>query len=325
MSSPPQSIVFLSFNDWCGTAFKFHEAVKPHVESSHHIVYHNVTLDYGREICIACDGTRLAQRWVDEADYLVFVGDDPIDLTWKWPQSDAVINIPAKTPKALVTIGSYFRRCNDAAISSPLCDQARIMRHTDARFVITPDLNYDWFKASYVPLPYAARETPYAWRHPLSTETFRVSHSPTVRAKKGTETVVAAVNRLRRDGVNIELDIIENTPYRECVERKRHSHLFVEDLRTGFWGYSAIEAAAFGVPVVTNVNKELLGEYPMKFPFMHCDEDADRLAAIIYDFINHATSTRALQIDELSRRTKKFAEAIHDYSVIGPKLLSLLI
>lgn len=90
---------------------------------------------------------------------------------------------------------------------------------------------------------------------PGAREDFTVVHAPTNRDVKSTAVVVQAVKSLRAQGVC--LDLIEDTPYHECLERKRRGYVLVDQFELGY-GCNAIEAWALGLVVVADARLEIL-------------------------------------------------------------------
>ena len=90
-------------------------------------------------------------------------------------------------------------------------------------------------------------------RNHHGTDTFRIAHAPTSRKVKDTDTLIAAVKRLRAEGHDVELDIIEGRPWAECLERKAQADLYVDQLLLGY-GCNAIEAWGMGIPVIAGVD-----------------------------------------------------------------------
>lgn len=81
----------------------------------------------------------------------------------------------------------------------------------------------------------------------------RIAHAPTNRVVKGTDILIAAVDRLRRDGVAVELDVIERVANAECLRRKGMADLYVDQLLLGY-GCNAVEAWGMGLPVIAGVD-----------------------------------------------------------------------
>src|SRR5438874_5006420 len=93
--------------------------------------------------------------------------------------------------------------------------------------------------AAIEPAPPADRERPI------------VVHAPSSRARKGTEHVIAACERL-----GVELDLVEGLDHREAFERYRNADVVDDQLNAGWYGVFAIEAMALGKPVVTFLHDE---------------------------------------------------------------------
>lgn len=78
-----------------------------------------------------------------------------------------------------------------------------------------------------------------------------VAHTPNHRVIKGTEYIVAAVERLRSEGYQIEFHLLErlkNTEVRKILER---TDILIELLVSGY-GLSGIEGMALAKPVISN-------------------------------------------------------------------------
>lgn len=82
----------------------------------------------------------------------------------------------------------------------------------------------------------------------------RVTHSPTIRAKKGTDEILAALERCTAAG-SVELDLIENIPPADVPARRRVAHVHVDQLQpdVGGFGQSAIEAMGAGCAVLADM------------------------------------------------------------------------
>src|SRR6476469_1456955 len=80
-----------------------------------------------------------------------------------------------------------------------------------------------------------------------------VVHAPSNRQKKGTEQVVAALERLP-----VELDIVEGVPHEEARARYARADIVVDQLNAGWHGVFALEAMALGKPVVTYLKPDVV-------------------------------------------------------------------
>jgi glycosyltransferase involved in cell wall biosynthesis len=79
----------------------------------------------------------------------------------------------------------------------------------------------------------------------------RVAHAALSRRRKGTELVVAACEEL-----GLELDVIENVRHDEVGPRLARADIVVDQLNSGWYGLFAIEAMAYGKPVVGYIHDE---------------------------------------------------------------------
>lgn len=299
-------ITYLSFNDWCDVAWNYCQAYKK-FGSATHIVYHDVQTKHHRQYCVAKGNHLEIQNTINKSKLLHFVGDEPITIPWKWPKSSPSFSIPT-VPKVLTVIGSYFRRCNISSISYPIYSEREIMKYTYDRTVASPDLEYDWFKCRYIPVAYDTTNTQISWK--AHTNKIIVGHSPTVRSKKGTDIIL---NTLSNDS-RFELDVIENVTWQECMARKSRCHIFIEDLVSGIWGCSAIEAMACGIPTVSYLNRDFIKKYQHlhDVPIVACEPNKDSLMEAIDVAIANS--------DELSIKSRLFVEKVHSYEVVGQQL-----
>lgn len=116
-------------------------------------------------------------------------------------------------------------------------------------WAIAPD------RTEWLPQCYEAEEMmSYRDPHP-DNGILRVAHAPTQRTIKSTDALVAAVKKLRRLGLEIELDIIEGVSNIECLRRKGKADVFVDQVILGY-GCNAVEAWGMGIPVIAGVDPE---------------------------------------------------------------------
>jgi hypothetical protein len=85
----------------------------------------------------------------------------------------------------------------------------------------------------------------------------RIVHAPNHRGVKGSEFVVAAVEQLRHEGLNVELVLLEGTQNTE-VRRilNEDTDILVEQLILTGHGMNALEGLASGLPVISNLEDE---------------------------------------------------------------------
>jgi glycosyltransferase involved in cell wall biosynthesis len=124
----------------------------------------------------------------------------------------------------------------------------------------------------------------------------RIVHAPRNRAVKGTELLLAAVERARRS-VDFSLDLIEGLTHGEALRRKRAGNLLVDQVgdhgATGY-GMNSLEAMAMGIPCLTSMTPSL-AEFLEPHPFLLETPETleDRLVALARDPGSLAERARA--------------------------------
>ncbi len=192
-----------------------------------------------------------------------------------------------------------FNCCTDCPLPGRycVCDEKtaalnfeRIRRAATALFSMgdmieyTPGSRNDLF---FWPLDLQAdKGRKFAPRYPdaVSTAPVRIIHAPNHRHFKGTRHLLEAVERIRQDGIKLDLQLVENVPNSEALEIYRSADLIFDQCLIGFHGYFAIEAMAMGKPVIAYIRKPqqyLL--WPEECPLINAP--ADRLETVLRELI----------------------------------------
>lgn len=83
-----------------------------------------------------------------------------------------------------------------------------------------------------------------------------VIHTPNHRGFKGTEFLIAAVDELRREGLQVELVLLERQPNAAVREAMRHADILAEQFIASIYALSGVEGMASGLPVLVNLESE---------------------------------------------------------------------
>jgi glycosyltransferase involved in cell wall biosynthesis len=89
-----------------------------------------------------------------------------------------------------------------------------------------------------------------------------VVHSPNHRHYKGTRYLLEAVETLQREGLPIELILVEKMPNEEAREVYRRSDLIADQFLIGAYALLAIEGMALGKPVLCYLNRRFEPFHP---------------------------------------------------------------
>lgn len=144
----------------------------------------------------------------------------------------------------------------------------------------------------------------------------KVAHAPTSRKIKGTAAFLTAVERLRAEGHEIELDLIEKVSWAECLRRKASADIYYDQAQLGY-GNNAIECWGMGIPVIAGANEATLAEMRRRFsnelPFYQTTE------ATIYDALKALLLSADLRA-EYAERGLHHVRTFHDQKVVVEQL-----
>jgi glycosyltransferase involved in cell wall biosynthesis len=150
---------------------------------------------------------------------------------------------------------------------------------------------------------------------PRTNGPIRVAHGALSRRRKGSDLIVAACAEL-----GLELDLIENVRHDEVGPRLAQADVVVDQLNSGWYGLFAIEAMAYGKPVVGYIH----------------DEAAARTAAAFGAEVPIVRTTKETLADDLrtlaasgeERRTRgaasrAYVERVHDADRMADRLIDI--
>lgn len=153
-------------------------------------------------------------------------------------------------PVVLHHHGTRFREYH-----AQVAEQARNAPFPVVQVASTIDLTLLEPDVTWLPSPYNLDELsayrPYHVRAP--GDPIRIAHAPTNRGVKSTARILEAVRNLVHNGHNIVFDLIERSPWTECLRRKALADIYVDQLLLGY-GNNALEAWGMGIPVVAGIS-----------------------------------------------------------------------
>ncbi len=212
----------------------------------------------------------------------------------------------------------YFYRAHDPARDNQIKSYLRSISH------FIPFAATDCEMAEYVE-PYF--EKVFTFRQPVDLSRFCFSipdvdrqpiflHVPTEPLVKGTEQIVAAFEQLRSLGLNFEFRIKRQLTQAEFYRELAACDVYVDELRCGSHGVTAVEAMAAGKPTVTYIRPDLLPKYPSDLPLVNANPDT--IFVVLRQLICDPT-WRA----DLSVRSRQYVEKYHDSLVVAREILAV--
>lgn len=153
----------------------------------------------------------------------------------------------------------------------------------------------------------------------------RIVHAPNHRTVKGTAHLIAAVERLRAEGIAIDLRIVEFASNQTVLTAMASADLVVDQLVIGWYAMVAIEAMALGKPVICYLRPDLLDLYELSGCLQ--PEELPLISAGISDLadiLRELASDRA-RLRELGQRGQAYVRRHHSPQRIGRIFRDILV
>lgn len=252
-SSPEKRVLLYAYCDYSGSFFKWAEAINRYTEyAARLVVLHPHQYDYPLDLVLPFPNSGLPsglEQLVSEAN-IIHIKDEigffngsnglPSDLFSRF-----------KKPMVFTHYGGFARKFSENR------EYIKYVNSYDSRVSMTPDLIFPWFKGRYIPHSVDTDKYLHIWKDGKI-----VAHSPSTKARKGTIELEAALKNLPM----LSYNLIHNVSHKESIERKSGSSLFFDQAGReiekklgiskiiGWYGNSAIEATAFGVPTIAHLS-----------------------------------------------------------------------
>lgn len=81
----------------------------------------------------------------------------------------------------------------------------------------------------------------------------RVAHSPTRKDLKNTDEFLAVMKRLGSRNARMDVELIDDVPNVECLDRKRRCHVLFDHMQ-GYYGVSSLEGLSQGLAVIAGLD-----------------------------------------------------------------------
>lgn len=141
-------------------------------------------------------------------------------------------------------------------------------------------------------------------------------HVPTEPVVKGTEYILQAVQRLKDEGLDFEFRSMRRLTQAEFYREMASCDVYVDELRCGSHGVTAVEAMAAGKPTITYIRPDLLDKYPADMPLVNANPDT------IYDVMRRLICEPQMR-GEVSLASRRYVEKHHAAPVVAADMLDV--
>lgn len=192
-------------------------------------------------------------------------------------------------------------------------------KFADKIFVSTPDL-LEWSPtAIWIPNPIDLEKFTYVGvENKSESEKINIVHAPSNRMIKGTEHIIRAINKLKKEDYKINFILVENMPYNKAIEIYKEADIVIDwiNLKFGIYGLVSIENMALGKPVICSIKQNLINKYFEGLPIFNTEPSnlAGNLRILIED-----NDLRK----ELGEKGRRYVEQMHDADKVVKKVSEL--
>jgi glycosyltransferase involved in cell wall biosynthesis len=150
---------------------------------------------------------------------------------------------------------------------------------------------------------------------PAGDRPVKVLHAPNHREIKGTRFLISACKELRREGVAVELQVVEDVSNTELHELMLESDIIADQFIIGWYAMFAIEGMALAKPVLCYLRPDLLELYRL-YSFAGACPLVNTPASRIKEVLEELAGDPARRA-ELGARGRRYVEAHHSLESRG--------
>lgn len=190
-------------------------------------------------------------------------------------------------------------------------------RYADLIYALNPDLLHDLPKRARF-LPYASFDPFGVTPTPISNYRPLIVHAPSHRRVKGTDHVIEAIATLRKEGIDVELDVVEGVSRTEALKRYARADIFIDQLIAGFYGGVAVEAMALAKPVLCFLRETDLSFMPteMRRAMPIVNTAPETLTSTLRELLTSGPET----LSKLAAASRAYVKAWHNPLAIARDL-----
>ncbi len=244
-------LLMITINDPAGTAINFTKAINKYTEHSCRLITKEIRYNFMFEKDIHIPWIKTKEEW-DEVEYLL----KDSDIFHFHMTADEEIELGPFKVKDYIKdkIIVHHHHGHPDFRSNPQKYREKYKRKKRKKLLVsTPDLLKLLPGAKWQPNVIPIHQKLYTPQEDKPSFPVRICHSPTKKELKNTDLFIKVVNEIICQGINIEVDLIEHTVHKECLKRKRRSHILFDHLQ-GYFGVSSLEGLSQGLCVIAGID-----------------------------------------------------------------------
>ena len=295
-------VLILSVNDWANLGYTFSQCLKEiGIEAKSLTQYANPRY---RDVAILAN-TKDMKREAIEADVIQFMHSKHINLGIKFDGK-----------KVFVFHGGSKYRHNSNKLNevfNPIINRAIIQ---------TGDLFDLGAKDEVWLLPPVDTNNIIPCYDKYINDKLIIGHFPSSSLEKGSHIINGVMSKmiyLNKDILYLNDDL--KVDWKENLKRISMCDIYIEQMRWGEWGITALEAAALGKIVITNFKS--LDRYNKEYG--NCELVVANNDVELYHAIKSLMSMNPIEIENKKRLTREWVETNHCYKAIGNRLNEIYI
>lgn len=143
-----------------------------------------------------------------------------------------------------------------------------------------------------------------------------VLHIPTEPKVKGTEEIIHAVDTLKAAGLEFDFRLKRGLTQEQMYKEITDCDIYIDELKCGSHGVTAVETMAAGKPTVTYIRPDLIEDFPESLPLVNANPDT--IEAVLRRLIEDPELRRDVGI-----ASRIYVEKYHDVNVVTDGLINI--
>jgi glycosyltransferase involved in cell wall biosynthesis len=207
---------------------------------------------------------------------------------------------------------SHYRTSEIASDDDRTTKVIEVFRtYAQRNFVVSPDYLHFIPDATLMPRAIDLGEWPE--QAPQQRDVPRLLHVPSRRGTKGTDRILAAIDRLRGEGLRFDFQLLEGVSHEAARQAIQAADVVIDNVITGDYEIVSLEAMASSRVAVANIQVDSARTFP-DAPIFSVDPDSlDRRLRGLIDDVDLRRS--------LAARGRAYVGRRHDAAVIAGSLL----